>query len=323
MKTIILISLLFILTNCKGQEKTKSEIELENFIHSKTKDYKKFELKKISEFNRGRGKENEDKICKKIADSLGIDKSFYEVDFDNNGLSDYLVIGDNHTCSGENNISCDFSSMVLLRFPNDSVKSFHLVKGYSGCIVPKIVKKNNTNLLEIYNQKRGVLSEKGNNIEKNTLIYKFDGFIDYNENPIKHNIEKIEYSTTGCYGTCPIFELTINKDKSSIFNAKHYNFGTDEEKRKQMSSMKDEGFFKTEIKEENNNEIINLLEYMNFETLKNEYSVNWTDDQSSTLKITYDNGKVKVIEDYGLIGTYSLEKLYRLLFNLRKNQNWK
>ena len=323
MKTIILISLMFILSNCKGKEKTKSEIKVENYIQSKTENYKKFELKKISEFNRGRGYEDEDKICIKIADSLGIDKSFYEVDFDNNGLLDYLVIGDNHNCSGDNNTSCDFSSMVLMKFPKDSVKSFHLIKSHSGCIVPKIVRNGSTNLLEIYNQKRGVWSEKGNNIEKNTLIYKFDEFIDFNKNPIKQNIEKIEYSAAGCYGTCPVFELTINKNKSSVFIAKQYNFGTVEERRKQISNNKDEGIFKTEIKEQNFNEIINLLEYMNFEALENKYSVNWTDDQRSFLKITYNNGKVKIIEDYGLIGTYSLKKLYQLLFNLRKNQNWK
>ena len=322
MKEFFLISLLFFLSNCIGQEKTQSEIELEKFIHSKTKSYKKFELKKISDFKRGVNREIQDKICKKIADSLRIDKSFYEVDFDNNGLTDYLVIGDSHTCTGEHNTSCDFSSMVLMRFPKDSVKTFRLVRGFSGCIVPKIAEKNGRKIIEIFSQKINGWSDNGK-IEKYTLIYKFDGFIECNENPIKHNIEKIEYSTSVCYGICPVFELTINKDKSSIFNAKHFNFGTYEERRKQMSSMKDEGVFKTEIKGENYNEIINLLEYMNFETLKNKYSVNWTDDQSSTLKITYDSGKVKIIEDYGLIGTYSLVKLYDLLFDLRKNQNWK
>jgi len=54
----------------------------------------------------------------------------------------------------------------------------------------------------------------------------------------------------------------------------------------------------------------------------NSYRVSWTDDQTSTLKITYDNGKVKTIRDYGLIGTFGLSQAYKLLFDLRGSQPW-
>ena len=48
-----------------------------------------------------------------------------------------------------------------------------------------------------------------------------------------------------------------------------------------------------------------------------------TDGQTCGLKITYDNGKTKIIHDYGLIGTFGLDRTYEMLFNLRKNQTWK
>jgi hypothetical protein len=51
--------------------------------------------------------------------------------------------------------------------------------------------------------------------------------------------------------------------------------------------------------------------------------VGWTDDQTCTLKITYDNGKTKTITDYGKIGTYGLNRVYSILFSLRQNQKWK
>ena len=38
--------------------------------------------------------------------------------------------------------------------------------------------------------------------------------------------------------------------------------------------------------------------------------------------VTYDNGKVKSIRDYGLLGTYGLDRVYQLLFELRENQKW-
>jgi hypothetical protein len=64
------------------------------------------------------------------------------------------------------------------------------------------------------------------------------------------------------------------------------------------------------------------LEQGDFETLQDNYAVNWTDDQTAKLKITYDNGKVKSIRDYGLLGTYGLDRVYQLLFELRENQKW-
>ena len=51
--------------------------------------------------------------------------------------------------------------------------------------------------------------------------------------------------------------------------------------------------------------------------------MNWTDDQASTLTLTYNNGLVKTIEDYGMIGNYGLILLYNKLQALRFNQDWK
>lgn len=47
-----------------------------------------------------------------------------------------------------------------------------------------------------------------------------------------------------------------------------------------------------------------------------------TDDQTSSLKITFNNGNIKTISDYGMIGTYGLKILYGKLAELRFNQKW-
>jgi len=47
--------------------------------------------------------------------------------------------------------------------------------------------------------------------------------------------------------------------------------------------------------------------------LKNNYSVNWTDDQTSTLTIIFKDHSRKVIRDYGMQGTFGLSAMYTKL----------
>ena len=148
------------------------------------------------------------------------------------------------------------------------------------------------------------------------LTFKYGDFVEYNSNPKSYSIEKIEYQTTMCYGTCPKFYISILKDKSSIFKAEAYN-------RELRNPKEIKGVFNTTLSDTSFLEIINLLNYIDFPNLNDNYAVGWTDDQTCTLTITYDNGQTKAIKDYGLIGTYGLDKLYQLLFDLRFNQNWK
>ena len=77
------------------------------------------------------------------------------------------------------------------------------------------------------------------------------------------------------------------------------------------------------IKENDLDNLKDLLCYTDFPNLKNDYSLVSFHHPRGTLKITYDNGKVKTINDYGLVGTYGLKRVYNMIFNLRFNQNWK
>ena len=119
-------------------------------------------------------------------------------------------------------------------------------------------------------------------------------------------------------GECPVFTLIINNDRSVTFIAKEYNYTRSWQKGKLLK-----GAYKTTISHKEFDELKGLLNYIDFEKLEDTYKVLWTDDQTATLKITYDNGKVKMINDYGLKGTFGLKKVHELLFNLRINQDWK
>jgi hypothetical protein len=225
-------------------------------------------------------------------------KSWTKADFDNNGYTDILIIGD----SGRD-------SVVVLDNGKNNFIYKNLSKGFfQQCSLPVVVNTENTDLINYY--ENGKYYKNGSQLNPKTLIYKFGDFIEINNSPQTHQIEKIEYKTSGCFGTCPSFELVINSNKNAAYKPIAFN----KEKK---------GTFKSIIGNFQYDELIGLLNYVDFPNLKDSYSVSWTDDQSSQLIVIYDGGKIKKINDYGLIGTFGLSRVYKILFDLRENQNWK
>jgi len=310
MKEILIFSILLFTIHIGYGQKIPSRIDsisskedVEKLIRSFDKDYKRFSLKPITEFT-SRNEGNE--FCNKIADSLDITKSFYKSDFDNNGYTDLLAIGYYY----------GFKIFVVMNYGKDSLKLNSLTRrSFQECTFPKII---NDTIIRYYNMSRPNwrTSDKAKSLQFSDLIFRYGDFIEYNMNPKNYSIEKIEYQTTMCYGTCPKFFLSIDKNKAAIFKAEAYN-------RDANDGKEIKGTFSTIIEEKQFLEIISLLNYIDFPSLKDNYAVSWTDDQTSILTVTYNNGQVKKIQDYGLIGTYGLDKLYQMLFNLRNNQKWK
>jgi len=138
----------------------------------------------------------------------------------------------------------------------------------------------------------------------------YGGFVEYNPAPVDYKIEKIEYESTMCYGRCPAFKMTIDSNRDAIYEPIQFN-------------NQKPGKYRGQIDKESYKAIENLLNYSNFAMLNDSYRVGWTDVQTSILKITYGNGKVKTIEDYGLIATFGLSQVYKLFLNLRGSQLWK
>jgi len=281
--------------------KTDQQVEdLINRLLSHEK--RKFLVKKISDFDDGFLYVD---YCKRTSDSLGIDKAFYKADFDGNQLTDLLVTGDYY----------DFTIFTVLNYGNDSLSLRQLTRNhFQACVFPKI--KDDSIIEFYYFSQNGY--QKENKLSKKLLTYKFNDFVELNENPVNHKIEKIEFETGPCFGSCPIFSLILTKGEKSSFEAIAYNFNDD-----WLHGGDNEGKFQTILKRENWEELTTILNYLDFENLENDYAVNWTDDQSAKLKIYHDEGKVKEIHDYGLIGTFGLSILYNKLFEIRKNQDWK
>ena len=142
-----------------------------------------------------------------------------------------------------------------------------------------------------------------------TLIYKYGGFIERNNRKFSPSVKSISFSTTMCFGTCPVFELNISSDGKANYLAQMYNNKL--------------GNFTTTLRPKELKEVWGLIKYLNISHLNDSYYVPATDMATSYLRIHFSNGSSKTIEDYGERGTLGLVRLYRLLFDLRENQNWK
>ncbi|PQA90617.1 hypothetical protein B0A69_20020 [Chryseobacterium shigense] len=132
---------------------------------------------------------------------------------------------------------------------------------------------------------------------------------------------RIQYQAGACFGSCPIFTITINPDRTAILEAEHFNFS--KEFSKGEFSNPREGTFNGVIKEADYNKLISLLNDLDVKSLKDHYGTkNITDLSTSYLKINFTDGSSKNIEDYGKRGSEKLRKVYMFIEDLRHNQQW-
>jgi len=219
---------------------------------------------------------------------------FYKLDLDVNGRTDLLIDGRYFFAITED-IDLKYEIHLVDR------GAFELYK-YT---LANIVYEDNLPLLKINSYSEGG-KEMGNHTA--TILMKFGGFIEYNQKPDHIHIDELNFSTDGCFGTCPIFDLTIAANGIATYDAKGYN--------------KQEGKFAGRIDQGSLNRLFDTINYMGLNSLKSTYSVPWTDDRGGTLEIKYDGGKTKKIVDYGMIGTFGLKNLYDQLAKLRDSQKW-
>jgi hypothetical protein len=222
-----------------------------------------------------------DASCTAYANSLKA-RSWTKADFDGNGLTDLLILGD----------AFGPASIVLL----DTGKNHfdvHILS-QSKCSVPVVEFGGPPNAIILDTKK---------------LVFKFGNFVEENLSPRDHKIERIEYDRHGCFGECPAFKFDIKSDRNTEFVAVAFNKGK-------------KGKFRTKLNSVTYDQLVSLLNYINFVRLDNDYSTGATDLAGAKLTITYDGGKVKNISDYGFRGPFGLQAVHQKFLELRENQHW-
>jgi hypothetical protein len=273
----------------------KSSKDVEEFAK---KVYPKFTEFKIISTEEVRAKIS----CKEGYDLLEM-KNWEKVDITNDGKTDLILT----TYWGRT-----LYSYAIVDKGNNNFKTYRLSKNvFDNCELFKPIKKDDLNYLKTYIKKQEEvgLMEYEELIIKDRLVFKFQEFVELNKNPTKYTIKEIEFQTSGCYGSCPVFNLKINYKGNAEFNGQAY--------------IKHKGKSEKKIPINLFNEIQELLEYIEIKKLKDNYSVAWTDDQTSTLTIRFNDNSVKKIRDYGMIGTFGLMAVYSKLIEIGKETEWK
>lgn len=118
------------------------------------------------------------------------------------------------------------------------------------------------------------------------------------------NFDQIIFSSSGCYGTCPIIDISITKEGNILFQGEGYT--------------KPLGFYSGNLDNKTKNHIFNKFRRANPLKLKDSYSVNHSDDQSLTTTFIKNGKIVKTIHDYGMAGTNELIWAYTAISNIHK-----
>ena len=135
------------------------------------------------------------------------------------------------------------------------------------------------------------------------------------QNSVKYS--NIVYEAGPCRGFCPTYKMTINEDRTAILEAEQFNFS------QVRNPETSEGTFKGTIKQEDFNKLVAMLDSLNPKQLKAYYgNQNVSDLPTSFLKINFQDGTTKTIEDYGKNGTPELEKIYQFFEELKTSQSW-
>lgn len=233
--------------------------------------------------------------------------NYYEkADYDNNGYTDLLFNGCSWCIDGYD--YCQSLPLVILSFGNDSFQIKEIsCKKYRIYLAARTVQTGGRPLIEI--AYAGHERESDNSptlqIERvDTLVYAFGEFVE-NTRPAHHTIEKISFLRS-CYSnafndSCS-FILTFSPDTTQLTRQVSTNWNT---VIKKYVAGTDTACW---------NRLTGLLNRMNFPRLKESFSAGGTHQPFGFLSITYDNGKVSSIGDYGMVGTYALMAIYKICY---------
>ena len=240
--------------------------------------------------------------CDGIADQWQV-KNWEKVDFNGDGLTDLLV-----TLYWYN-----YGVYTVIDKGNNRFELLPLSYNvHDRCKLAKPVLVDGKQALLFYGRKDvlGRMTSDNKSVNQiDTLIFLHGDFVELNRHPANYGIDSVQFFTSYCFGSCPVFKISFDKTGAAEYIAGSYN--------------PKEGDFKTTIKQEELDEVKDLVNYLSVTNLPDNFSVSWTDDQTASLRIRFSDGSVKEIRDYGMRGTFGLRLLYDKLFRLRINQDWK
>jgi hypothetical protein len=296
---VLFLTVISVSASANRIDSLKTDQDLVDFLQWVNKDFRNTKLKPIE--LRNDNTLRTDLACDGMAEKWQI-KSWEKTDLNGDGRTDLLAIL----------YWYDYGVYAVMDKGDDKFEFLTLSYNNSEkCEFAKPVVVNNQPLLLFY-QKKAVSHTPGKGVKRtdqvDTLVYRNGDFIELNRNPANYGIDSIQFRTTYCMGSCPVFTISAARDGNAMYNAQTYN--------------PKQGNFSGLIQAKNMEEIIDLINFIDIKAKENNYNVSWTDDQTAFIRVRFTDGTVKEIKDYGMKGNFGLRLLYKKFFDLRTNQNW-
>lgn len=300
-KQLILFLLLFLIffTYANKVDLLKTDKDVETFVFKQLKNNNALPVFKINDLYKT-------DIQRNIAIKLGV-KTWQKADFNRDGRTDLLVyfkFRDDY----DNNLVVFIDQGNF--FSQIELGDFWFMKDL---YYPIVYFDDNQPLLKLYSgcnycsENMKIISDTA------TLIYKFGNFIEYVKDIPTRKIEKISITTSPCEGNCSTFVFSIDSNRVAKYFDLIY-------KNADIPDFGDE--YVSEVDSAKYAELIEIMNCIDFVNLNESYISGWQDLPDYTLRITYNGGLTKIIEDYGAKGTYGLRMIYDLLFEIKSTQKW-
>lgn len=126
--------------------------------------------------------------------------------------------------------------------------------------------------------------------------------------PMPTGIAQIEFSTSPCFGTCPVFSMHIDSSRNATYHA--------------IDNNERQGKFQGVIRKQDYDSLVNLILTGRIDQCQDTYRADVTDLAGCNLTITYIDGRIKKIDDYGFRAPEKLITIYARLIHFRNNQEW-
>ncbi|MGI4740819.1 MAG: DUF6438 domain-containing protein [Janthinobacterium lividum] len=227
-------------------------------------------------------------------------------DFDGNGRTDLLVTG---------TFLDGYSGRIVRVLLDSGQRRLHpqALGGYmGGCVAAQLVRVRQQVGIRYAHQRYPPLRTPSSQLQPvcqvDTLLFHDGQLLEYNPAPRDYQIERVQYTSGACLGTCPIYTLTVAANGTATYQARAF--------------VPRKGTFTAAVPAPVRQQLWALLNYLDFPRLQNTYAVPVTDQITTTLLITYAGGQTKTIVDYGQQGTLGLGRVYELLHQLRTSQRW-
>lgn len=227
-------------------------------------------------------------------------------DFDGNGRTDLLVTG---------TFLDGYSGRIVRVLLDSGQRRLHpqALGGYTdGCVAAQLVRVRKQVGIRYVHQRYPQLRTPSSQLQPvcqvDTLLFRDGQLLEYNPAPRDYHIERVQYTSGACFGTCPIYTLTVAANGTATYQARAF--------------VPRKGTFTAAVPAPVRQQLWALLNYLDFPRLQDDYAVPVTDQTTTTLTITYAGGQTKTIVDYGQQGTLGLGRVYELLHHLRTSQRW-